>query len=203
MRKHLPQIRIVLASRVYSFGSLRSVRAGCSFPALWPVLRSSSHERLRSLLEGAWGSGPHPSQLGIFLSAFQKHDSHIWMTAAWDRASLVQSHSALRVESRARSSCWEEPGDIFRENKAGLETTVDFSTSLDRRTGRRPARLAVPAGHGLGPGRSPPGLSVTCVCPAVYSPLPLSSGPAPTAPTRQAPPSTPCPLLLGVQLPLI
>lgn len=35
----------------------------------------------------------------------------------WNKGSLVQSKSALRVESRAWSSCWEELGDIFRENK--------------------------------------------------------------------------------------
>lgn len=35
----------------------------------------------------------------------------------WNKGSLVQSKSALRVESWAWSSCWEELGDIFRENK--------------------------------------------------------------------------------------
>ena len=42
-----------------------------------------------------------------------------------------------------------------------------------------------------------PGLYVTCVSPAVYSPSPLSSMPVPTAPARQVPPSIPCPSSTG------
>lgn len=63
----------------------------------------------------------------------------------WNKGSLVQSNSALRVESRASSSCWGEPGDICRQNKWGLEKTVDFSTSLEKWVGRWPVRHHVQA----------------------------------------------------------
>lgn len=68
----------------------------------------------------------------------------------------MQSNSVSRVESRAWSSCWEERGDICRQNKWGLEETVGFSTSLEKGAGRQPMRQDIQAGPGLGPGSSPP-----------------------------------------------
>lgn len=67
---------------------------------------------------------------------------------------------------------------------------MDFSASLEKWAGRRPYD-GLPRLARLGAWESATLACLTCVSPAVYSPIPLSSMPVPTAPTRQVPPSTP------------
>lgn len=84
----LPYTRVPLASRVY-FSFLECAGGTLlSFPASWSVLCVSPHAHLRRVLEGAWGAGPCPRQLGIFLRALQEHDSHIWTAAAVESGPL-------------------------------------------------------------------------------------------------------------------
>lgn len=57
---------------------------------------------------GSRGGGSVSNQLGIFLEAFQKHDSHIWIAAAEEPGPLGVVELVLEGGAGAGSSCRRE-----------------------------------------------------------------------------------------------
>lgn len=62
------------------------------------------------LAGGSLGVGPCPSQLGIFLRAFQKYDSHIWITAAVEEGPL----GAINLDVEGGAGAWAAAGGARR-----------------------------------------------------------------------------------------
>lgn len=140
-----------------------------------PMCASTAHWRELGVgpIQVSWGFSSELSRSMTLTSGLRP---------PWNKGPLVQTSSALRVESGAWSSCWEERSAV-RQSEQGLAETGDFSTSLRKWVG------------------CPGWAAGTLGFPCSLSFCSIVTHPSTYGPTQVGP--SLCPLPLGVQLPLL